>query len=181
MASILNVDQINNAAGTSAIDINSSSGLVTFPNSVTIPNGATMPAGSVVQVTPISYSNTQYTTGSTSWVALATPTLTMTPKYSTSKIHVIWQVNVYHVATHGISTRLLEGSTVVWGSANPSYETYHGNSDTYHQLGHTADLSAGSTNARTYSLQWIVYSGTSSAIINVGGLQSWMYAMEIAQ
>lgn len=143
--------------------------------------GLITPAGHVVQVTPVSYSTTPSSSGSTSWVALASPTLTMTPKYSTSRIHVVWQVNVYHTAGHGISTRLLEGSTVVWGSANPSYETYHGNSDTYHQLGHTADLSAGSTNARTYSLQWILYSGTTAATINVGNLQSWIYAMEVAQ
>ena len=44
MASILNVDQINNAAGTSAVTIDPSTGKPSFPN------GATLPAGSVVQV-----------------------------------------------------------------------------------------------------------------------------------
>ena len=150
-------------------------------NEKTSGNGVQIP-GHVVQVTPISLTNTQYSSSSTSWVALPNPTVTMTPKYSTSKIHVIWQVNVYHLSSRGISTRLLEGSTVVWGSSHPSYETYHGNTDTYHQLGHTAEVNAGSTNARTYSLEWAVYNpGAATAIINVGGLQSWMYAMEIAQ
>ena len=50
MASRLNVDQINNAAGTSGISHDASTGKAAFPNSVTIPNGATMPAGSMVQV-----------------------------------------------------------------------------------------------------------------------------------
>ena len=44
MASILNVDQINNAAGTSAVTLDPSTGHATFPN------GMTLPAGSVVQV-----------------------------------------------------------------------------------------------------------------------------------
>jgi len=44
MASILNVDQINNAAGTSAVTIDASTGKPSFPN------GATLPAGSVVQM-----------------------------------------------------------------------------------------------------------------------------------
>lgn len=173
MTSILKVSEIQ--------DPTNSNTALTFDSTGKVTAGNLTSPGHVVQVTPIIYSNTQYSSSSTSWVALAAPTVTMTPKYSTSKIHVIWQVNVYHTGGHGISTRLLEGSTVVWGSANPSYETYHGNTDTYHQLGHTAELSAGSTNARTYSLEWIIYNGASSAIINVGGLQSWMYAMEIAQ
>ena len=44
MASILNVDQINNAAGTSAVTIDPSTGKPSFPN------GANLPAGSVLQV-----------------------------------------------------------------------------------------------------------------------------------
>ncbi len=44
MASILNVDQINNAVGTSGIALDASTGKASFPN------GMTLPAGSVVQV-----------------------------------------------------------------------------------------------------------------------------------
>ena len=43
MASILNVDQINNAAGTSGIALDASTGKASFPN------GATLPAGSVLR------------------------------------------------------------------------------------------------------------------------------------
>lgn len=44
MASILNVDQINNAAGTSGIALDASTGKPSFPN------GATLPTGSVLQL-----------------------------------------------------------------------------------------------------------------------------------
>ena len=71
MASILNVDQINNAAGTSGIALDASTGKASFPNSVTIPNGATMPAGSVLQVKHNIYS-TWTTTTSTSYAAVNT-------------------------------------------------------------------------------------------------------------
>jgi hypothetical protein len=49
MASILNVDQINNAAGTSGIALDASTGKASFPNSVNT-KWCDMPAGSVVQV-----------------------------------------------------------------------------------------------------------------------------------
>ena len=52
MASILNVDQINNAAGTSAVTIDASTGKPSFPN------GATLPAGSVLQVVFADYNTT---------------------------------------------------------------------------------------------------------------------------
>lgn len=87
MASILNVDQINNAAGTSAIGINSSSGLVTFPNSVTIPNGATMPTGSVVQVVSRIGGNDVNTATSGAWVA-SNLDLSITPNFSNSKFFI---------------------------------------------------------------------------------------------
>lgn len=98
MASILNVDQINNAAGTSAIGINSSSGLVTFPNSVTIPNGATMPAGSVVQIVHATPFKNGYTanqsylnTTSTSFTDMSGGGhyVEITPTSSSSKIMVM--------------------------------------------------------------------------------------------
>ena len=63
MASILNVDQINNAAGTSAVTIDASTGKPSFPN------GATLPAGSVVNVTRVQ--NTGINTA-TSSAAMAT-------------------------------------------------------------------------------------------------------------
>lgn len=87
MASILNVDQINNAAGTSAIGINSSSGLVTFPNSVTIPDGAGMPAGSVVQVQNADgNTETSISNSGTGRVYADLLTISYTPTSSSNKI-----------------------------------------------------------------------------------------------
>ena len=82
MASILNVDQINNAAGTSAVTIDATTGKPSFPN------GATLPAGSVVQVVrvdPTAAWPSRFSTTSTSF--LKTPhVITITPKYSNSLI-----------------------------------------------------------------------------------------------
>ena len=60
MASILNVDQINNAAGTSGLTLDASTGKASFPN------GATLPAGSVIQVQYRAVANNGFTTTSAS-------------------------------------------------------------------------------------------------------------------
>ena len=86
MASILNVDQINNAAGTSGIALDASTGKASFPNSVTIPNGATMPAGSVLQVVQAIKSN-ETSTSSTSFVDTGL-SKSITPTSSSSKIMI---------------------------------------------------------------------------------------------
>jgi hypothetical protein len=82
MASILNVDQINNAAGTSAVTIDASTGKASFPN------GATLPAGSVLQVVSTS------TIGNTSTTSSSDVTtgvdLSITPTSSSNKIMVIF-------------------------------------------------------------------------------------------
>ena len=90
MASILNVDQINNAAGTSAVTIDASTGKPSFPN------GANLPAGSVLQVVQFNYtSSTVIATGS--YTAL--PILaSITPSTASSKILVRC---VVHVGTSG--------------------------------------------------------------------------------
>jgi hypothetical protein len=79
MASILNVDQINNAAGTSAVTIDASTGKPSFPN------GATLPAGSVVKETlvDVTPSSPFVTTSSTYSQAFAG---SFTPQLSTSTI-----------------------------------------------------------------------------------------------
>ena len=82
MASILNVDQINNAAGTSAVTIDASTGKPSFPN------GATLPAGSVLQVLSTSTSGGVSTTSS-SYVTTGV-NLSITPTSSSNKIMVIF-------------------------------------------------------------------------------------------
>jgi hypothetical protein len=81
MASILNVDQINNAAGTSAVTIDASTGKPSFPN------GATLPAGSVVQVQTASRLGTSSISTSTNTTYLYTNnSVSITPLFANSKI-----------------------------------------------------------------------------------------------
>lgn len=79
MASILNVDQINNAAGTSAVTIDSS--------------GNALMAGHVVQVVNSSY-NTGIVQSSTSGAIETGLAATITPKSNTSKIIILANQNV---------------------------------------------------------------------------------------
>ena len=128
MASILNVDQINNAAGTSGIALDASTGKASFPNSVTIPNGATMPAGSVVQVVQGIKSNETSTT-STSFVDTGLAR-SITPTSSSSKILITLDVtgrsnnrgasfNVQYSTDGGSSYSdvSIAGNTNNWGHA----------------------------------------------------------------
>ena len=74
MASILNVDQINNAAGTSAVTIDASTGKASFPN------GATLPAGSVIQVVQGVATATTVNTGTPTTVVQASITVSQGSK-----------------------------------------------------------------------------------------------------
>ena len=81
MASILNVDQINNAAGTSAVTLDPSTGKPSFPN------GATLPAGSVIQVVKQFGGSSGPTSSSTSYVDEGIEA-TITPQFNNSVILV---------------------------------------------------------------------------------------------
>jgi len=116
MASILNVDQINNAAGTSGIALDASTGKASFPNSVTIPNGATMPAGSVVQVQRVQNTSINTSLATDIWTDFFTFSLTAT---AGNIIHVSSVVPTRGAGTSGYSLslmRILAGATNVWGS-----------------------------------------------------------------
>ena len=117
MASILNVDQINNAAGTSAVTIDPSTGKASFPN------GANLPAGSVVQVK--TFATTAQTTVSS--VAAYTTILTgsITTQYANSIIVVQGVVPFYsnnpnaNGWTNAAYIQLQENSTIVAGYEHP--------------------------------------------------------------
>lgn len=78
MASILNVDQINNAAGTSAVTIDASTGKPSFPN------GATLPAGSVVQVKQSVKTDTQSIATAFAFTQISGLTVNITPTSANS-------------------------------------------------------------------------------------------------
>jgi len=88
MASILNVDQINNAAGTSAVTLDPSTGHATFPN------GMTLPAGSVLQATSGRLNGTPaVNSGGSTWVDVFSASIT--PSSTTSKIIMMVTVMAY--------------------------------------------------------------------------------------
>ncbi len=91
MASILNVDQINNAAGTSAVTIDPSTGKPSFPNGVTLPAGA---GGKVLQVAQSRKTDVTFTTTSTSFVSVPDLSVTLTPASTSSKFLVTASVSV---------------------------------------------------------------------------------------
>jgi len=180
MASILNVDQINNAAGTSGIALDASTGKASFPNSVTIPNGATMPAGSVVQVASTATVLTASTT-STTFVDILS--LSFTPKFSTSTLFVFVDCRWQHSGnTASAQFKILHDSTSLW-EVN-YYGAYASAATNMIQMtGHHAQVSAGSTSARNIKWQGAtVVSGTLSLNINgQTGNETRMTVMEIAQ
>jgi len=126
MASILNVDQINNAAGTSAVTLDPSTGKPSFPN------GATLPAGSVVQVVAQTGSFSGTISSLATYVDLTNGTLTITPTSATSKILVIAGVYGTHqgedvnsrlrVTRDGTELRVCQG----YGGNNGGLRSYCG-------------------------------------------------------
>jgi len=172
MASILNVDQINNAAGTSAVTIDASSGKPSFPN------GATLPAGSVVQVVNTTF-NTQATT--TSGTASATGlSQSITPQFANSKLLVQMDVNgVYSTVTGGAVHMYLyrDGGLVNLFAQSHAYNTAGSSITTgaYSKL-----IDAGSTSATTFQL-YFAMAGSGTAYINVNNASSSIILMEIAQ
>jgi hypothetical protein len=175
MASIINVDQIRNAAGTNGLTLDASTGKASFPN------GATLPAGSVIQVTPLSTSTSNDNYQSNSFVNLTGLSVTMTPLSASSDIYVIYSFINYHLQAGGGGIQVMQdGSAVANQGSNPSYENYLGSSDLYSRLHKTVLVPAGNTSSRTYSLQIRTYS-TVTVQANPGGAQSFMYALEVAR
>ena len=109
MASILNVDQINNAAGTSAVTIDPSTGHATFPN------GMTLPAGSVVQVVQTVFDGTFSTAIGPNFAEVTGLRCNITPTSASNKIlvklNLSWSTTYYQ-----FRGRLLRNGATVSGS-----------------------------------------------------------------
>jgi len=114
MASILNVDQINNAAGTSGIALDASTGKPSFPN------GAVLPAGSVLQVAQSRKTDTTFTTTSTSFVSVPDLSVTLTPTSTSSKFLVTASVSVgaFWWAAAGFFGVLANGTSIAGDGSN---------------------------------------------------------------
>jgi len=183
MASILNVDQINNAAGTSGIALDASTGKASFPNSVIIPNGATMPAGSVLQVVFNEY-NTQ--TSITGTFANSGLSASITPTSNTNKVLIIIrpQFRIHSISSDvGIGFRILRGGTTIYASS-VNYDNYQYSNGAYVDRRGGDCIMAfdapATTSGVTYYLQGAAYAGTNVNMQNAGNF-SQMTLMEIAQ
>jgi hypothetical protein len=200
MASILNVDQINNAAGTSGIALDASTGKASFPNSVTIPNGATMPAGSMVQfgssVTKVaSITNFNGVTGPTaiygSFFANRTYTLansvTITPKSTSSILYCVgivgWTaMSATNTMAHGQIITRNDGQDSIDMSDYPWYQHSYITSSSLYYPAETISgvFTPASTSPQTIRLRPFVYiEGGNTA---TGSFKSSsLFVMEIAQ
>jgi hypothetical protein len=190
MASILNVDQINNAAGTSAVTIDASTGKPSFPNSVIIPNGATMPAGSVIQVVQDN-SFADSVASSSAW-SDTNVSLTITPSASSSKVLVAITV-VQRVDGSGTIirggyrvVRTISGSTTTVVNTEGSLEHIQsrGSAGELSSIGHYSYLdSPATTSSVQYKLQMALNPDTGASAVRARASTYGTNAvlMEIAQ
>lgn len=182
MASILNVDQINNAAGTSAVTIDASTGHATFPNGMTLPAGV---GGKVLQVAENSGSNT-FSSSASSWVT--TPvTGTITPLSSTSLIIgvatvAVWRSSVGYFGVRAVNSGGNTSQVMARGDGYISGASISW--DTTYPFSYTA----GSTSAITTTFQLHPNGGASyfpndaSTFTGETNFQRWhVRLMEIAQ
>ena len=183
MASILNVDQINNAAGTSAVTIDASTGKPSFPN------GATLPAGSIINYKRYTFSGTQ-AAGSTAYVNITNASTTYAATVSTSLIRVQLQI----LSSGKGSIRLLADGNGIF-VPDSSYVFYDGgttqgawNSGSVRRVANIIGYySPASTSAVTYKAQMQSYGTAGVDSFGVNELSngtnpaSFIEIMEIAQ
>ena len=176
MASILNVDQINNAAGTSAITIDSS-------------GNALMP-GHVVQVKSLGIT-TGASASTGSFTNLTSENITITPLNANSKILVLLHVEVSNSGganqdnenAYRIVRDISGGSSDVQIQLN-NHRTYdYGGSGVYqHTSGNWMVLDSPSTTSQiTYKLQGRVVTSASAQILGIPSAGDCWTVMEIAQ
>ena len=179
--------------------INGSSPTVTFSDGTTqatsgIVGGyvpyANLPAGSVLQVVSATKTN-DFSSSSTSMVDITGLSVSITPKFSTSKILVSYQVTggCDTSALQDIFVQLVRGSTAIGtsttgGAQNASGTIYTGGTSTGQQLTFSNSLqfldSPATTSATTYKLQGMSWnSGTTWYINRRGQNASFMFASSI--
>jgi hypothetical protein len=177
MASILNVDQINNAAGTSAVTIDPSTGKPSFPNGMTLPAGV---GGKMLQVVNGTTAITASTTSST--YADTGLTATITPSNTSSKIlvqanvpdaHNAASVSLLYLNLVRDSTQLIEFVRHGDALSGQSLVTY-GGSTSYLD-------SPATTSATTYKVQFAVHSNGGTQYVFLNGSTGTITLMEIAQ
>ena len=182
MASIINVDQIRNAAGTSGITLDASTGKPSFPN------GATLPAGSIINFQKYTFSGAQ-AAGSTTFVDITNASTTYAATVSTSLIRVNLQILVGGKG----SIRLLANNNGIF-VPDSAYLFYDATSQGDWNSGSVRRLvnmigyySPASTSAVTYKAQMQSYSSGAGNSFGVNELANgsnpacFIEIMEIAQ
>ena len=144
MASILNVDQINNAAGTSAVTLDPSTGKPSFPNGMTLPAGVGGKMLQVVQATPGTNGYTQaqsyVNVTSTSFVDISTGGhyVDITPISASSKILVMASFPTYNNTsyTYHKMVRYTGNTTYDFPNiGNGAYDIMSLNGSSWHHVG----------------------------------------------
>ena len=183
MASILNVDQINNAAGTSGIALDASTGKASFPN------GVTLPAGNVIQTVifdSIASSVTGQDVNNTTTKASTRTTVSITPKFSNSLLVVSAIFNGKHDGTGSGSVWYFyrDGSELNGPSSGHQffYSTASGfnGSNKHNPICMRAAVSAGSTSATTFTIYQRAFDSV-GAMINYDWGYATLEVKEIAQ
>jgi hypothetical protein len=171
MASILNVDQINNAAGTSAITIDS--------------NGNALMAGHVVDYQYASFTS-PITTGSTSFVSSGL-SASITPKSTSNKLLIFCNADSYQNATNDSCI-----VTIYRGGVSSGTNLGHSDYGLYrHVLFNGAagtmkgaimiEDTPSTTSAVTYEVAFKSDNGSSLAYLSVNEAGIGLALMEIAQ
>lgn len=175
--STLAVNTIQAQTGT---NISMTSGHTMQPN---LHSSTVFPAGHVIQLLHTSHS-TEKSMSNTSW-ANTDLQLSITPKFSTSKIYVLYIMQFRILSTNsdsGIGFRLLRNGTVV-EQATTTYDnyTYDGGGQTEHRGSDTETYldSPATTSTLTYGIQGNPYSGT--VRVHSDNNRSRITLMEIAQ
>lgn len=162
-------------------------------NQIVVPSGQTLHApGHVIQMVNSSTSTQTVITSSSVYTDIADSSITITPKFSTSKIVLFVNLHIYTTEFstinnwRGLLMRVLRGSTEIYGDAGSAYgegQLYDGTAErwmTYNQR--TIVDSPNTTSATTYKCQGISKAGN-GIYVNRGdyGAGGTMVAMEIAQ
>jgi hypothetical protein len=153
-------------------------------NGVTFPNATVQAsAGSVLQVVNAAYS-TSVTTSSTSFVDTGL-TATITPKFSTSKILVIAQVQGFQnigAPSGGLAYQIVRGATAIFTQTNYGQYIAAGGTSASLILTNTFTYldSPTTTSATAYKVQFFVSNALYAGTAQYSGNPSVITLMEIA-
>ncbi len=151
-------------AGTNTLTLPANTGTVitTASSGQSIPSAA-LPTGSVLQVVNIE-TNGYTTTTSSTWLDVPNLSLSITPKFSTSKILVIATVIAGKTANTYVGLRLVRNSTTI-STYNDAAAWTNSSVETTDNVAYTYLDSPATTSATTYKIQFNSGQNISLAII----------------